>query len=219
VQNDFTWLNFNLKLNPSNFNKMDFPTFLNALTGFFVIIDPIGAALVFHSLIPEGEKKHRKTMAFKAIIISAVLLLVFGNYGEDLLHLLGININSLRIAGGLLLFYTAFNMITDDKEYDSPSQLKDISVFPMTIPLLAGPGALTLAILLFSNSTTTAENVSVIVAIGVVLLMTLIGMLTSTYLKKIIGRTGDEILQRFLGVILAALSIQFIYDGINNIAG
>lgn len=198
---------------------MDIPIFLNALTGFFVIIDPIGAALVFHSLIPEGEKRHRRVMAFKAIVISAVLLLVFGNYGEPLLQLLGININSLRIAGGLLLFYTAFGMITEDVEYKSARQLKDISVFPMTIPLLAGPGALTLAILMFSNSTSTAGNISVFAAIGLTLLLTLILMLVSRYLKKIIGRTGDEILRRFLGVILAALSIQFIYDGINNIAG
>jgi multiple antibiotic resistance protein len=198
---------------------MDLSIFLNALTGFFVIIDPIGAALIFHSLIPEKEKQHRKVMAFKAIGISAVLLIVFGNYGEPLLHLLGININSLRIAGGLLLFYTAFNMITKDAEHDSPAKVKDISVFPMTIPLLAGPGALTLAILMFSNASTTAENVAVIVAVGSVLLLTLILMLASRYLQKIIGKTGDEILSRFLGVILAALSIQFIYDGINNIAG
>ena len=198
---------------------MDIPIFLNALTGFFVIIDPIGAALVFHSLIPEGEKRHRRIMAFKAITISAVLLLVFGNYGEPLLQLLGIDINSLRIAGGLLLFYTAFGMITEDIEYESARQIKDISVFPMTIPLLAGPGALTLAILMFSNSTSTAGNISVFVAIGLTLLLTLILMLVSRHLKKIIGRTGDEILRRFLGVILAALSIQFIYDGINNIAG
>jgi len=198
---------------------MDFSTFLNALTGFFVIIDPIGAALVFHSLIPEDEKRHRKVMAFKAIIISSVLLIVFGNYGEPLLHLLGININSLRIAGGLLLFYTAFNMITKDPGHDSSVKVKDISVFPMTIPLLAGPGGLTLAILLFSNASTTAENISVMVAVGSVLLLTLVLMLASRYLQKIIGKTGDEILSRFLGVILAALSIQFIYDGINNIAG
>ena len=198
---------------------MDLSVFLNALTGFFVIIDPIGAALVFHSLIPEGEQHHRRIMAAKSILISVVLLIVFGNYGEPLLDQLGININSLRIAGGLLLFYTAFNMITQGVEYEDMTIKKDISVFPMTIPLLAGPGALTLAILLFSNASATSANLSVIVAILTILLLTFILMLTSKYLKKIIGRTGDEILRRFLGVLLAALSIQFIYDGINNIAG
>lgn len=198
---------------------MDIAVFLNALTGFFVIIDPIGAALVFHSLVPEGESRHRNIMAAKSITISIALLIIFGNYGEPLLDQLGININSLRIAGGLLLFYTAFNMITEDVEYNSPAEKKDISVFPMTIPLLAGPGALTLAILLFSNSSTFSADISVIAAILSVLLLTFVLMLTSKYLKKVIGRTGDEILRRFLGVILAALSIQFIYDGISNIAG
>jgi len=195
---------------------MDWAVFLNALTGFFVIIDPIGAALVFHSLIPEGEKYHRRMMAVKSILISVFLLIVFGNYGEPLLNQLGININSLRIAGGLLLFYTAFNMITEAVEYEDTTHKKDISVFPMTIPLLAGPGALTLSILLFSNASETSANLSVIAAILSILLLTFILMLMSKYLKKIIGRTGDEILRRFLGVLLAALSIQFIYDGIRK---
>ncbi|HEX6983585.1 MAG TPA: MarC family protein [Balneolaceae bacterium] len=195
---------------------MDLATYLNAVTGFFVIIDPIGAALVFHSLVPGDEKQHRKVMAFKAITISALLLIIFGNYGQPLLNQLGININSLRIAGGLLLFYTAFNMITEDIEYASPTEKKDISVFPMSIPLLAGPGSLTLSILLFSNSNGSAEDLSVLAAIITICLLTLILMLISKYLKKVIGKTGDEILRRFLGVILAALAIQFIYDGIIN---
>ncbi len=184
-----------------------------------MIIDPIGAALVFHSLIPEGEKHHHRMMAVKSILISVFLLIVFGNYGEPLLDPLGININSLRIAGGLLLFYTAFNMITEAVEYEDTTHKKDISVFPMTIPLLAGPGALTLSILLFSNASETSANLSVIAAILSILLLTFVLMLTSKYLKKIIGRTGDEILRRFLGVLLAALSIQFIYDGISKMAG
>lgn len=197
---------------------MDLAVYLNALTGFFVITDPIGAALVFHSLIPEGEARHRRKMAFKTVIISMFLLIVFGNYGEPLLDQLGIDINSLRIAGGLLLFYTAFNMITEKVEYTSAPEKKDISVFPMSIPLLAGPGGLTLSILMFSKSSESSANIGVIAAIVTILLLTLILMLVSKYLKKIIGKTGDEILRRFLGVILAALAIQFVYDGIINIA-
>lgn len=196
---------------------MDLSVYLNALTGFFVIIDPIGSALVFHSLIPEGEAHHRRKMAFKTVIISIFLLTVFGNYGEPLLDQLGININSLRIAGGLLLFYTAFNMITEKVEYSSTTKKKDISVFPMTIPLLAGPGALTLSILMFSRSNEVSADIGVVVAILTILLLTFVLMLTSKYLKKVIGETGDEILRRFLGVILAALAIQFVYDGIFNI--
>lgn len=195
---------------------MDLAIYLNALTGFFVIIDPIGAALIFHSLVPDGEPQHRRRMAIKSALISIFLLVLFGLYGEPLLDQLGININSLRIAGGLLLFYTAFNMITEKVEHQSATQKDDISVFPMAIPLLAGPGALTLSILMFSQSPEWSANISVIAAILTILVLTLVLMLISKYLKKVIGRTGDEILRRFLGVILAALAIQFVHDGILN---
>src|SRR5699024_2360503 len=109
---------------------MDLAIFLKALTGFFVIIDPIGAALIFHSLVPEGEKKHRNVMAIKAVTISTALLIIFGNYGEPLLHQLGISIESLRIAGGLLLFYTAFNMVTEESEPENVTEKKDITDVP-----------------------------------------------------------------------------------------
>src|SRR5699024_7010668 len=145
--------------------------------GFFVIIDPIGAALIFHSLVPEGEKKHRNVMAIKAVTISTALLIIFGNYGEPLLHQLGISIESLRIAGGLLLFYTAFNMVTEESEPENVTEKKDISVFPMSIPLLAGPGSLTLSILLFSDTTSINGNISIIFAVLVVLLSTLVLLL------------------------------------------
>lgn len=197
---------------------MDLSLFLNALTGFFVIVDPIGAALVFHSLVPEHEHLHRRRMAIKTVLISVVLLIIFGKFGEPFLNQLGIDINSLRIAGGLLLFYTAFGMITEHIEYSDTTEVKDISVFPMTIPMVAGPGGLTLSILMFSRTNGAGTEISVVLAILVVLSLTLVLMLTSRHLKKVIGGTGDEILRRFLGVILAALAIQFIYDGIVNIA-
>ncbi|MEH6580183.1 MAG: MarC family protein [Amphritea sp.] len=197
---------------------MDLLVYLNAITALFVIIDPIGAALIFHSLVPAGESRHRAVMAVKSILISTLLLIVFGNYGELFLGKLGISIEALRISGGLLLFYTAFNMITKDVEYKVTTAKKDISVFPMSIPLLAGPGSLTLSILLFSNSLSQATNVAILLAILTISLITLVLMLLSGYVKVVIGRTGDEILRRFLGVILAALAIQFIYDGIVQLA-
>lgn len=195
---------------------MDITIYLHALTAFFVIIDPIGTALIFNSLTKESDQKHRTMMAVKAIIISSFALIIFGNYGEALFSHLGININSLRISGGLLLFYTAFLMITQDMGFSTSAKSDDISVFPMTIPLLAGPGTLTLSILLFSHSTETSGMIAVTAAIISILALTLVMMLLSKYMKKIIGKTGDEILKRFLGVILAALAIQFLHDGIRN---
>ncbi|WP_022942836.1 MarC family protein [Psychromonas hadalis] len=196
---------------------MDIAIYLHAMTALFVIIDPIGAALIFNSLVGNSDKKYRYIMATKAIIISGLTLILFGNYGEALFYHLGININSLRISGGLLLFYTAFQMITSDLSFSNKGEQTDISVFPMSVPLLAGPGTLTLALLLFSNTTATAGTLAVAAAIISTLLLTFALMLLSKHLKKVIGKTGDEILKRFLGVILAALAIQFIYDGINNL--
>jgi len=195
---------------------MDIAVYLHAVTALFVIIDPIGAALIFNSLTGNSDKKYRTKMAVKAVVISTITLILFGNYGEALFSHLGININSLRISGGLLLFYTAFNMITKEMLLTSSEKQTDISVFPMSIPMLAGPGTLTLCILLFSHTSDTA-SLAVSLAIVSILGLTFALMLVSRYLKKIIGETGDEILKRFLGVILAALAIQFIYDGIANI--
>ncbi len=196
---------------------MDLSTYLNAVTALFVVIDPIGAALIFHSLVPVSDSRHRFAMAAKATLISTLLLFVFGNYGEPLLSQLGISIDALRISGGLLLFFTAFNMITKDSDLTQSTERKDVSVFPMSIPMLAGPGSLTLSILLFSKAGTMSGQVSVFFAILSIMLATLVLMLLSKYVKVIIGRTGDEILRRFLGVILAALAIQFIVDGIAGI--
>lgn len=197
---------------------MDVAVYLNAMIALFVIIDPIGAALIFHSLVPVDDMRHRVKMAIKAAVISSTLLILFGSFGEPLLHKLGISIDALRISGGILLFYTAFHMITKDTEHTSTTERKDIAVFPMSIPMLAGPGSLTLAILLFSKASDYQGTLSIILAILTISLGTLVMMILSRYVKKIIGRTGDDILRRFLGVVLAALAIQFIHDGIINMA-
>jgi multiple antibiotic resistance protein len=196
---------------------MDLSVYLHAMTALVVIIDPIGAALIFNSLAGQSDKKYRYTMATKAIIISGLVLILFGNYGEMLFFHLGININSLRISGGLLLFFTAYQMITSDISFTNKGEQNDISVFPMSIPLLAGPGTLTLAVLLFSNTENSDGTIAVSLAIASTLLITYVLMILSKHLRKVIGKTGDEILKRFLGVILAALAIQFIYDGITNL--
>jgi multiple antibiotic resistance protein len=197
---------------------MDIAVYLNALIALFVIIDPIGAALIFHSLVPPNDTRHRIAMALKAAVISSALLILFGNFGEPLLHKLGISIDALRISGGILLFYTAFHMITKDIEYTSTEVRKDIAVFPMSIPMLAGPGSLTLAILLFSKSDSYKTSLSITLAILTISVSTLVLMVLSKYVKRVIGRTGDDILRRFLGVILAALAIQFVHDGIVNMS-
>ncbi|MEH6444245.1 MAG: MarC family protein [Oceanospirillaceae bacterium] len=198
---------------------MDLSIYFAGLASLMVIIDPIGTALIFHSLVPPEDKKFRLKMAVKSVSIATVLLLIFGMYGEPFLNLIGISIHAFRISGGILLFFTAFNLITKETEFAKGTENNDISVFPMAIPMMAGPGSLTLAILLFSQSDQSAADLAVAAAILTITGATFCCMLVSRHLKRVIGRTGDDILRRFLGVILAALAIQFIYDGIVNITG
>ncbi len=191
--------------------------YLLALTSYFVIIDPIGTAVIFHGLTGDDDRPYILSMAIRSVVISTIIVLLFGFFGEALLTKLGISIESLRVAGGLLLFYTAFHMITQKREDPERETLKiDISVYPISIPLIAGPGCLTLTILLFSEATGN-NNIYLVMAVITIYLFTLASFLTSRLISRIIGQTGDDILRRLLGVILAALAIQFIADGIKQI--
>lgn len=190
--------------------------FLNAFTSYFVIIDPIGAALIYYSLTAGGSRSYALRMALRAVAISTVVILFFGFFGEVLLAKLGISIAALRVAGGLLLFFSAFEMVTRAKSRELSSE-SDISVFPMAFPLISGPGCLTLTILLFSRPTVPGETVALLTAVFAVNLLTLLCLLAAPRVARIIGQTGDDIFRRLLGVILAALSIQFVVDGIRQI--
>jgi multiple antibiotic resistance protein len=194
--------------------------FINALAAYFVIVDPIGAALIFHSLTSTYEKKQMIVLAARTIFISLTIVFLFGFYGEFILTKLGITIEAINVAGGLLLFYTAFRMIVKkDITDDHIEEKDDISVYTMSIPLIAGPGCLTLTILLFSDAASTEHLLSLILAIFIIFTLTLISFIFSNYLRSVIRKTGDDILKRLLGIILAALSVQFIADGIKQIAG
>ena len=195
---------------------MDLLFLLKALTAFFVIIDPVGMSLLFKSLASEFTDVERKRIAVKACFISCMLLIFFGVYGEVFLAFLGISINALKISGGLLLFYTAFKMVTSSLSFRSENPRNDISVFPLSIPLLAGPGSLTVSILIFSEAPNMIQMGAASMAIVVIMCLTLLLMIFSHHVSKVIRRTGDEIIRRFLGVLLAALAVQFILDGIAN---
>lgn len=193
--------------------------FLHALTSFFVIIDPVGTALIFHGLTAECDRSYARRMALRSVGISTAIVLVFAFFGEALLGKLGISIEALRVSGGLLLFITAFNMVTrgeTGRRWESGPEV-DIAVFPMSIPLLSGPGCLTVTILLFSQTPELAGRVSLVSAVMAIYAATYVALISAHRIKNVIGRTGDDILRRLLGVILAALSIQFIADGVRQI--
>jgi len=199
---------------------MNSSTLLTALISYLIVIDPIGVSIIFAGLTTRKDEAYVRRMAFRSVILSIILVLCFGFFGAWLLNRLGIAMDSFRIAGGLLLFYTAFNMITKPDKGNGGSHgeaLEDISVYPLAIPLIAGPGCLTLTILLFTNAAKSVQETFALVCIVLVALaFTLFCLLYAKRLSLLIGPTANNLLNRLLGVLLASLSIQFIVDGIKG---
>lgn len=191
-----------------------------AFTALFVIIDPIGLAPIFVAMTRGMAPAQRRIIALRACGLAAVLLVVFALVGEALLNFLGISMPAFRIAGGILLFLTALEMLfekrTPRREGQAEAVVSDPSVFPLALPLIAGPGAITTMILLTDG----AAPLGAAQAIGVmlsVIAVVLALFLAATPMERLLGPTGINVVTRLLGMLLAALSVQFVIDGIVNI--
>jgi multiple antibiotic resistance protein len=197
---------------------MNIEIFLHALVAYFVIIDPLGVLLVFHGLTSNQDSLSRRRIALHAVLLSLPLVVSFGFFGAHLLSRLGITMEAFRIAGGLLLFHTAFTMVVQPDTSSQSSKgdpSSDITVFPLTFPLMAGPGCLTLTILLFAKAKLVAGGIlSATLAISIILAITLFGLLSADKIASVIGKTANAVLKRLLGVLLASLAVQFIADGV-----
>jgi multiple antibiotic resistance protein len=198
--------------------------FLASFISFLVIVDPLGTAAVFSALSAKMSPSESRKIAIKAVIIATVLLIFFGIAGKLLLLKMGISLDAFRIAGGLLIFVTAFRMIMgfhdSDKIDSSDNVYKDtsnIAVFPLAIPLLAGPGCMTAMILNMGNAATFEHKGVVIFCIILVEFLALLAMLSAARLTAIMGPTGSSLLSRLMGILLAALAVQFVADGVLNI--
>ena len=198
--------------------------FVSSLITFFVVIDPPGCAPIFASITAGTTPQHRRAMALRSVGIAAGILIFFGLLGRDLLHALGISLNSFRIAGGLLLFLIAIDMVfekrTERREDRAEEVVKekaeDISVFPMAIPMIAGPGSIASIMLQMSRSEGWTEFLIVWAALGATLILTLLCLLLAGPLMRLLGNKMEAMITRLLGVILAALAVQFVIDGIRR---
>jgi multiple antibiotic resistance protein len=199
---------------------------LTAFATFFVIIDPIGVVPLFMSLTPGMDAAQRRRTAVRAVIIATGILLTFTLLGQPILKYLGISLPAFRIAGGLLLLLLAVDMVvvkssgirtTTPKEEEEAAHRPDITVFPLAIPLIAGPGSITSVILLHSQheGDLLAQAVTAAVMIGV-LLMTLLGLLSSGRIMKLLGVTGVNVITRVFGIILSALAVSNIVEGLRG---
>jgi MarC family membrane protein len=199
--------------------------FGSALVTFLVIIDPPGCAPIFASLTSGASPVQRRAMAVRSSLIAWVILMFFALLGRPMLHALGISLASFRIAGGIMLFMIAIDMVferrTERREkrahaFDQTAEVEDISVFPMAMPMIAGPGSIASAMLWVSRAETPVHVALVLAAITVVMLITLATLLAAGPLMRLIGSKVESAITRILGVILAALAAQFVVDGLKQ---
>jgi multiple antibiotic resistance protein len=199
--------------------------FGSALVTFLVIIDPPGCAPIFASLTSGAPPAQRRAMALRASLVAWIILMFFALLGRPMLHALGISLASFRIAGGVMLFMIALDMVFERRtqrretrahEIEGTPAAEDISVFPMAIPMIAGPGSIASAMLLVSRAETPVHTIIVLAAITVVIVLTAFALLASGAIMRFIGERIEAMITRILGVILAALAAQFIVDGLKQ---
>lgn len=193
---------------------------------FFATIGPIDVVAMFAALTTRASVEARRKMAVRGVAIAAVILLLFALAGRHLLTSLGISLPALRIAGGILLLLIGIDMVfarssggvsTTDEEEREAATKQDISVFPLATPLIAGPGSMGAAILLMAD--TEGEWTLQLVVIGCLLgllFLTLIGLLLASQVQKLVGVTAMHVVSRVFGVLLSALAVQFMIDGIGR---
>jgi len=199
--------------------------FGSALVTFLVIIDPPGCAPIFASLTRGTPPAHRRAMAVRSSLIAWAILMFFALLGRPLLQWLGISLASFRIAGGIMLFFIALDMVferrTERREkraeaIEGTPEAEDISVFPMAIPMITGPGSIASAMLWISRAEGIVAVAVVLAAITVVMLITMVTLLAAGPIMRFIGEKVEAMITRILGVILAALAAQFVIDGLKQ---
>ena len=203
-----------------------FDFLLNALVTLFVIVDPPGMVPIFLALTAGLSRQERTTVARHATLVATSILIFSALAGEVVLNQLGISLSAFRIAGGLLLFYIAFEMVfakrserkADSTEEMTHEALRNLAVFPLALPLLSGPGAISATILTASRAPSWEWNLAFIVGIVAVMTVCLGFFILAERIDKMLGLTGRIVVERLFGLILAALAVQFVADGVKAIA-
>ena len=199
---------------------------ISALVTLLVVVDPVGLAPTFLAVTDGLPPQHRRQVAFRASLIAAAILFGAALAGDWLLRTLGITLPAFRIAGGLLLFSLAFEMVfglrierqTHAAEQAMEEHVRNVAAFPLAIPLLAGPGAITATVLLAGQAGGRAVPLTVLIGVIVIVAAAcLVTFLVAERIGKLLGITGNIVLSRLLGVILAALAVQYVLDGIRAV--
>jgi multiple antibiotic resistance protein len=202
--------------------------FLSAFITLFVVIDPPGCAPIYAGLTKGASAQQARSMALRATMIASIILLIFALFGQELLGALHIELNSFRIAGGLMLFAIAFDMVFEKRtqrreeragKIAATPEIEDVSVFPMAMPMLAGPGAIAAIMLLMNEAQGWSEMAEVLAALAAVLIITAASLVAAGPLIRLLGDKVEAVITRLLGVLLAALAAQYVIDGLKGSFG
>ncbi|HEX8057023.1 MAG TPA: MarC family protein [Novosphingobium sp.] len=200
--------------------------FVSAFVTLFVVIDPPGCAPIFAGLTSSAPLSAARRMAIRACIVASLILLVFALFGEQLLGALHIELNSFRIAGGIMLFLIAIDMVFEKRterrekraeEILTAEEVDDVSVFPLAIPMIAGPGSIATIMLLMSRAEGTEATLVILAALAAVMVLCLLALLAAGPLMRLVGAKAEAVVTRLLGVLLAALAAQYVIDGLRAV--
>jgi multiple antibiotic resistance protein len=196
---------------------------LLCFTSFFTLINPLGTMPVFMTMTADLTDQHRTHIAKKASIISAIVIMAFAISGQLLFNFFGISVNSLRIVGGIIFFMMGMDMLqarlgqVKIKDSEVKSYVADISITPLAIPMICGPGAITNSIVLMEDASTISKKIILFSTIIVVLYVTYLVLYSSSRIIKILGQTGNNVMMRLMGLIVMVIAVEFFFSGLKPI--
>ncbi|NVK28223.1 MAG: NAAT family transporter [Flavobacteriia bacterium] len=196
---------------------------LLVFTSFFTLINPLGTMPIFMTMTKDLDVAHRTRTARKATIVAFFTIVAFAFSGQLLFSFFGISVNSFRVVGGIIFFLMGMDMLqarlarVKVQDEDVKSYVNDISITPLAIPMICGPGAMTNSIVMMEDADTTMKKVSLIAVIAVVMLLTYIILFSSSKIIKLLGETGNTVMMRLMGLIVMVIAVEFFFSGLGPI--
>lgn len=194
-----------------------------SFTSFFTLINPFGTMPIFLTMTSELDSQQRTTTAKKASIVAFVTIVFFAFTGQILFNFFGISVNSFRIVGGVIFFLMGMDMLqarlgkVKVKDSEVKSYVSDISITPLAIPMICGPGALTNAIVMMEDANSIEKKITLIITVFLVMLLTFLILYSSSKIIKLLGQTGVNVMMRLMGLIVMVIAVEFFFAGLKPI--
>lgn len=191
-----------------------------AFTSLITMMNPLGVIPVYISLTDGLSIKEAKTVAYKAVFVSFVTLVLFAVAGNYIFDLFAISVNSLRVVGGIIFFIAGYDMLqarlirTKSSEEDKYKDVKDVAISPLAIPLICGPGAITVSIVLYNDAVDVSQTMVLFIVIVVLMIIMLVSLLTGRQVMKFLGENGNKVLMRIMGLIVMVIAVEFLFSGL-----